>query len=94
MFVVTVVFEIAPQHADGFQARVRRQAEESLRIEPECHRFDVCVASDGPGRVLLYELYSDADAFQAHLASAHYAAFSAEVAPVLVDKTVETWSLS
>ena len=93
MFVVTVSFEIAAAQAAAFLARVGKQASDSLAGEPGCHRFDVCIDPDRPGRVFLYEIYADAAAFGAHLESAHFKAFECEVGPMLVSKTVETWQL-
>lgn len=93
MYVVTVTFETAPDDAAAFLARVRQQAADSLRDEPGCHRFDVCTEADS-ARVFLYEIYSDAAAFQAHLETPHYKAFNAEVGPIVRYKTVETWLLA
>jgi len=91
MFVVTVTFEALPERAADFLARVKRQAADSLAAEPGCHHFDVCTDSERPGRVFLYELYTDRAAFQAHLATAHFKAFDAEAGPMLASKLIETW---
>jgi quinol monooxygenase YgiN len=93
MFVVTVTFETAPDDAAAFLTRVRRQAADSLRDEPGCHRFDVCTDAEGL-RVFLYEIYTDRPAFQEHLETPHYKAFNAEVGPIVRYKTVETWVLA
>lgn len=81
MYCVAVIFEIAPEHAARFLARVVQQSEDSLREEPGCRVFEVWTASETPETVFLYEIYDDAAAFEAHLGSAHYAAFDAEIAP-------------
>jgi len=94
MFVVTVTFGIQPDHVEGFQAAVLSQARNSLELEADCHRFDVCFDDDDPGRVFLYELYTDAAAFQAHLDSAHFKDFDATVADWLESKEVDTWRLA
>lgn len=94
MFLVTVVFTVRPAHVADFAARVRRQAEDSLREEPGCSRFDVWVAPDDPGRVFLFEIYDDRAAFDLHLASTHFKAFDTEVGPWVADKKIETWTLS
>jgi len=93
MFVVTVSFEVAAAHTAAFLARVGKQAADSLEREPGCHRFDVCIDPDRPGRVFLYEIYADAAAFGAHLETANLKAFEREAGPMLVSKTVETWQL-
>jgi quinol monooxygenase YgiN len=48
-------------------------AEASVRNEPGCLRFDVCSVAGDPHRFVLYELYTDAAAFEAHKASPHFA---------------------
>lgn len=93
MHVVTVVFEVDAKHADDFHRAMQQQASNSLAREPGCKRFDVCVDPKSPARVFLYEVYDDEPAFQAHLESRHYAAFSETIEPWLVSKSVRTWWL-
>lgn len=89
MYLVAVTFRIHPDHAAAFLARVQQQATDSLE-EPGCRRFDVWQAPGDPAGVFLYEIYDDRAAFDVHLASAHFKAFDAEVAPWVAAKTVET----
>ncbi len=93
MFVVTVAFEAEPTHSAAFLARVRQQASDSLEGEPGCHRFDVCIDPERSERVFLYEIYTDAAAFRAHLGTAHFKAFDRDAGPMLLLKTVEVWEL-
>ena len=88
MFVVIVEFEIKPEFIEAFRERVRRQAGDSLTFEADCHVFDVCLDPENAGKVLLYEVYSDRSAFDAHLATAHFVDFDAEVGSWIIDKTV------
>ena len=90
MFVVTVVFEIAPEQVGAFRDAVDAQAHASL-TETGCHRFDVCEDADRPGRFFLYEVYDDAEAFDSHLVTPHFAHFDATVRDWVLEKTVETW---
>ncbi|MEO1536445.1 MAG: putative quinol monooxygenase [Pseudomonadota bacterium] len=94
MYVVTVTFRLAVEHAQAFLAAVRENAQLSLAREPGCHRFDVAVGEDGPETVFLYELYDDRAAFDAHLASAHFKSFDAMVAPWVASKDVATYVLT
>ena len=52
MFVVTVRFQIKPGQEDDFHAAVLDQARNSLRLEPDCHQFDVCRHPENAGRGL------------------------------------------
>ena len=92
MFVVIVEFELCAGHVEVFRERVRRQAADSLEFEPDCHVFDVCIDPEREDFVLLYEVYSDRAAFDAHLASAHFAAFDAEVRDWIRDKRVSVFT--
>ena len=86
MYVVLVNFTIHADHVDEFRERVRQQAQDSLDNEPECHVFDVCIDPDNPAEVMLYEVYSHADAFAVHLASDHFRDFDATVKNWVSDK--------
>lgn len=88
MHVVIVDFEIDPAHWDAFLPLMLAQAANSLAKEPDCLQFDVCTEPDAPHRVFLYEIYGDAAAFDAHLASDHFKTFDAAVAPMVRAKTV------
>jgi tripartite-type tricarboxylate transporter receptor subunit TctC len=66
-----------------------RNARQSLDTEPGCRQFDVCRWPDDECRFLLYEIYDDAQAFQAHLAADHFKAFDAAVTPWLSAKSVQ-----
>ncbi|TNF89195.1 MAG: antibiotic biosynthesis monooxygenase [Gammaproteobacteria bacterium] len=90
MYVVIVEFTTHESNFEAFLARVRRQASDSLQQESDCHVFDVCVSPDRDNYVLLYEVYSDRDAFDAHLESAHFRDFDSTVAEWVGDKKVTT----
>jgi (4S)-4-hydroxy-5-phosphonooxypentane-2,3-dione isomerase len=87
--IVWVEFVVEAAHRAAFLERVQGQARDSLALEPACRRFDVATDGKNPDRVLLYEIYDDAAAFDVHLASAHFKAFDAEVTPWIVSKKVE-----
>lgn len=91
-WVVTVEFTIRPGSADPFLKRLAVQAAESLR-EPGCSQFDVCVDPSDEHRIFLYEVYSDREAFDTHLASAHFRDFDAATRPWVGSKTVAQWRL-
>ena len=92
MYLVAVTFEIADDKAEAFAARVQQRADDSL-TEAGCRRFDVWFGPAGATTVFLFEIYDDRAAFDVHLASDHFKAFDAEVAPWIRDKKIETWTL-
>lgn len=93
MFVVIVEFTLKPGYAGDFRVRVKRQAEDSMRLEAQCHRFDVCIDREREDVVLLYELYGDRNAFDTHLVSSHFIDFDATVRDWISDKRVASYSL-
>ena len=92
MFAVSVTFQINPADWAAFMPAMRANAATSLADESGCHRFDVCTDPARPNEVFLYELYTDAAAFEAHLTSTHFKAFDALVAPMIASKSVATYT--
>ncbi len=91
MFVVVVEFHLHPGYAGAFRERVLQQARDSLALEPECRVFDVCVDPDREDFVLLYEVYSNREAFDAHLAAAHFEDFNATVTPWISERKLSCY---
>lgn len=93
MFGVLVEFDIKDGQISAFKEAVCKQAEDSLTSEPDCHVFDVAHDKDAPNTIILYELYTDAAAFDAHLKSAHFKAFDANVSDLVAAKRVRAFTL-
>jgi (4S)-4-hydroxy-5-phosphonooxypentane-2,3-dione isomerase len=79
MHVAIVHIHVKPEHLDAFLAATLANQAGSSR-EPGNLRFDVLQAPDDPTRLLLYEVYADADAAAAHKETAHYHAWRETVA--------------
>ena len=82
-FVLIVELEFKPEDADRFHALIAENARQSVANEPGCLQFDVMRPEDGAARVLLYEVYADRAAFDAHVKMPHVAAFFAEAKPMI-----------
>ncbi len=93
MHVVIVRFRVKEQHAAAFVGRLRRQAQDSLDLEPACRRFDVLLDPNDPGGACLYEMYDDEAAFDMHLKTRHFLGFDTETRPWIDQKIVERWEL-
>jgi quinol monooxygenase YgiN len=94
MYVITVEFEIADEHAESFRKAVDENAALSLANEPECHQFDVCIDSTSRSKFFLYERYTDRCAFDHHLSSSHFRRFNTLVEPWVVSKQVRVFERS
>jgi len=92
MYVVIVEFTTHAEHFESFITRVRQQAQDSLTLEADCNLFDVCIDPEHNNRVLLYEVYTDKSAFDAHLASEHFQDFNAAVQDWVSDKKVSIYT--
>lgn len=85
MFIVTVNFVIHKGKVAEFTKAMKRQADNSLTLESGCLQFDVCRDPKDEHRIFLYEVYTNAEAFDLHLKSEHFLEF---------DKTVKDWTKS
>ena len=86
MFSLTVQLAVRPEDREEFLAAITTNAAASVRDEPGCHRFDVTAVEGDDDRFVLYELYDDADAFEAHKAAPHFAAWRQVADRVLVSQ--------
>jgi quinol monooxygenase YgiN len=84
MFSLVVQLEVRPERRAEFLAAIAANAEASVRDEPGCLRFDVSAVEGSENRFILYELYTDAAAFEAHRAAPHFAQWRAVADRVLV----------
>jgi quinol monooxygenase YgiN len=70
-----VQVQVDPGRREEFLAAITANAEASVRDEPGCLRFDVCSVEGDDDRFVFYELYTDAEAFEAHRAARHFLAW-------------------
>ena len=87
-YVVVVEFEVDPAAWERFKPLMIENARASVRDEPGCSQFDVCAPTDGTTKVVLYEIYDDERAFQAHLATPHYKSFAEATKPMIVSRRI------
>jgi quinol monooxygenase YgiN len=86
-FVIVAEFEVRPEGLERFLELAKADASQSVAKEPGCRQFDVTVDRAG-NRVLLYEVYDDEAAFEAHLKTPHLEAFRAGIEPLAVSRNV------
>ena len=93
-FVITVDFTLKPGAMAAFRKLIDRNAQDSCAAEPGCQRFDVLAPIEAGDRILLYEIYDDRTAFDAHLKSPHFAVFNRESEALVISKTVVQYNLA
>jgi quinol monooxygenase YgiN len=87
-FTILVEFTVGDGLMPAFLPHMLANARASVEREPGCVRFDVLRPEGRPDTVLLYEVYRDRAAFDAHGASPHYVAFAQATAGMVSGKSV------
>ena len=87
-YAIIVDFVLVPGKRSEFRRLVDRNARISSKAERGCRRFDVIESREEADRVLLYEVYEDEAAFEAHVQSSHFDEFDRESAPLVTNKSV------
>ena len=90
MFVLQVNLRIKPENVDAFMKKALDNAREA-RKEPGCRQFDVLVDPKDSARVMLYEVYDDEQAFEAHQQTPHFKKYVAEAVPLLASRERQVW---
>jgi len=89
-YALQVDIHIKPENVDAFMAKLAVNAA-AARTEPGCRQFDVLVDPADPAHVMLYEIYDDAKAFEAHQQTAHFRSYLAEAVPLLASRQRNVW---
>jgi autoinducer 2-degrading protein len=90
MLVLVVNLKIKPENVDKFMQGLQANAREA-RKEPGCKQFDVLVHPNDKTKVMLYEVYADEKAFEAHQQTAHFKKYLAEAIPLLASRERTVW---
>jgi quinol monooxygenase YgiN len=91
MFVLSVNIRIKPENVDVWLRKALENAREA-RKEPGCRHFDVLVDPKVRTRVMLYEIYDDEKAFEAHQQTPHFKKYLAEAVPLLASRERQVWN--
>jgi len=89
-FVLAVTIRIKPENVDAFMKGVLENAG-SARKEPGCRQFEVLVDPQDRTRVMLFEVYDDEKAFEAHQQTPHFRKYLAEAVPLLASRERSVW---
>ena len=93
-YAIIVEFDLAEGAFEQFHALVVTNANASEQDEPGCQRFDVLVPKDAADKVVLYEVYDDEAAFQAHLETDHFKAFAVAIEGLETARRIYEYRLS
>jgi len=84
-FILAVNLRIKPENVDKFMAGLLANAREA-RKEPGCRQFEVLVDTADRTKVMLFEIYDDEKAFEAHQQTPHFKKYLAEAVPLLASR--------
>jgi len=89
-FVLVVNIKIKPENVEAFMSKLAENAK-NARKEPGCKQFDVLVDPNDKTKAMLYEVYNDDKAFEAHQATPHFKKYVAEAVPLLASRERAVW---
>jgi 4-carboxymuconolactone decarboxylase len=69
--------EIHPEHLHAYKAALKEEIEASIRLEPGVLALKAVSEKANPSRITIMEIYASADAYKAHIASAHFQKYKA-----------------
>jgi len=90
MFVLSVQIRIKPENVDSWMKRALENAA-GARREPGCRQFEVLVDPADRTKVMLFEVYDDDQAFEAHQQTPHFKKYLAEAVPLLASRERQVW---
>jgi len=78
-YLINVVeYDIVPGQIDAYLAALKENGAATVK-EPGCHEFDILVSQKDPNHVLIFEVYNDAAAVQAHRETEHFKKYAATI---------------
>jgi len=70
--VLAVSLKIKPDCVEKFMAECLKNGKAARETEPGCRQFDIVVDATDPTKAMLYEVYADEAAFEAHQQTPHF----------------------
>jgi quinol monooxygenase YgiN len=76
-YVRVAALEVDPAQLESFKAAAKEVGETSVRVEPGCLVLYAVSEKENPGRVIVFEIYRDEDAYKTHVQTPHFKKFRA-----------------
>jgi quinol monooxygenase YgiN len=77
LYVRVAEIEIDPAELEAYKAAVKAEIERSVLIEPGVLALYAVADRDNPTHVLVFEMYADREAYEAHLETPHFKQYKA-----------------
>ena len=88
--VLQVNIRVKPENVDAFMSKVIENGR-AARSEPGCRQFEVLVDPEDRTKVMLFEVYDDQKAFEAHQAGAAFKKYLETAVPLLASRERQFW---
>jgi autoinducer 2-degrading protein len=88
--VAQVSLKIKPENVAAFMSKVTEIAV-ATRKEPGCRQYEVLVDPKDNTRAMLFEIYADDKAVEAHTQTEHFKKYLAEAVPLLASRERQVW---
>ena len=89
--VLQVNIRIKAENVDVFMGKLIENAK-AARSEPGCSQFEVFVDPEDKTSVMLFEVYDDQKAFEAHQAGDAFKKYLANAVPLLASRERQFWT--
>jgi (4S)-4-hydroxy-5-phosphonooxypentane-2,3-dione isomerase len=91
-FLINAVeYDVVPGQVDNFLAALKENGAAAVK-EPGCREFNISVSQKDPNHVLIYEVYNDAAAAEAHTATEHFKKYKAATAGMTTKREAKSYS--
>jgi autoinducer 2-degrading protein len=89
--VLQVNIRVKPENLNAFMQKLQENAA-AARKEPGCRQFEVLVDPEDKTKLMLFEVYDDQKAFEAHQAGAAFKKYLAEAVPLVASRERQFWN--
>ena len=91
LYINVVELDIVPAEMDKFMAAIKENGANAVK-EPGCREFNVTVSAKDPHHVLLFEVYDNAAALDAHRATEHFKKYQVVTKDMVAKRDVRAFS--
>jgi quinol monooxygenase YgiN len=76
-YVQLAELDVDPAQLESYKAAAKEQIETAIRVEPGVLALFSAADKNNPSHIRVFELYTDIDAYKAHLETAHFKKYKA-----------------
>ena len=88
--VHAVEYDIVPGQIDAYLAALKENAAATIK-EPGVHEFDILRSEKDPNHVLIFEVYNNTAAAEAHMATDHFKKYKAATTGMATNRQAKTF---